>query len=625
MPTYVVTNPKTGQKVRLTGDEPPTDENLDEIFSSLPAPEVKAGDVPVNSPGEVSEFVPDQPQADEPTLLEKISAGGKAAGVMAGNLIPATIGAIGGAIYGAGSEIVGGAPQGSGQEYVASNAQAFSPFSTDDPLANQYLQNTGNALGQLDPGFVGRAARGATLSSAAAGDASKMARQIVSDTKQTISEIPQSIKSSLSKEDDSARSMGSAEVDAATRRREMAAQLPVDPRLTEGQATRDFNQQRFENEAMKGELGQPLRERAAYQHQAVKQSIDEWIDQTGAQSPDIRSVGIAVDEALRSRSIADKNAIRAAYQRAEESGELREPITTEEIVNTINNSRSAESTAPVLVGAKKEILRLGGAEELEDGTLVPRDMTLGNAEQLRKFVNKTTGYDPTNVKFAADIKSAIDATTRDRGGDMYRSARRLREKYSRKYEDHAVISDLMGTKKGSADRKVALEDVFDRVVFRGSLDDVRTTRKTLQTAGDSGTQAWREIQGAGLKYIRDEATKNVARDINGNEMISPAALNRAITRLDVDGKLDFIYGKNGAEQLRTLNDISKDLFTSPPGAINHSNTASVLTAALDMMISGSAGVPLPVSTGIRMATSKIKDRKVRNRINKALEDAQTKN
>lgn len=35
MPTYVVTDPNTGRKVRLTGDTPPTDEDLDEIFASI--------------------------------------------------------------------------------------------------------------------------------------------------------------------------------------------------------------------------------------------------------------------------------------------------------------------------------------------------------------------------------------------------------------------------------------------------------------------------------------------------------------------------------------------------------------------------------------------------------------
>lgn len=38
MPTYVVTDPNTGRKVRLTGDTPPTDEDLDEIFSSIQQP-----------------------------------------------------------------------------------------------------------------------------------------------------------------------------------------------------------------------------------------------------------------------------------------------------------------------------------------------------------------------------------------------------------------------------------------------------------------------------------------------------------------------------------------------------------------------------------------------------------
>lgn len=36
MPTFVVTDPKTGRKVKLTGDSPPTEQELNEIFSSLP-------------------------------------------------------------------------------------------------------------------------------------------------------------------------------------------------------------------------------------------------------------------------------------------------------------------------------------------------------------------------------------------------------------------------------------------------------------------------------------------------------------------------------------------------------------------------------------------------------------
>jgi hypothetical protein len=369
---------------------------------------------------------------------------------------------------------------------------------------------------------------------------------------------------------------------------------------------------------MKGEMGAPLRERAAYQHQAIRQSIDEWLDQTGSQVSDKRGVGVSVDTAIRSQAAAEKARVRRAYQEAEDSGETRAPIETNQIVELINGSRSAESTAPILGAARREVIRLGGAVEGPDGNLVPQQMTLGDAEQLRQFINKNTGYDGPNIAYSAQLKSTIDDTTANSGGDLYRTARRMREKYARKYEDRAIVADLLETKRGSSDRKVALEDVFDRIVFTGSLDDARVMRKTLQTGGEAGTQAWREIQGAGLRYIRDEATKSVARDSAGGEMISPAALNRAINRLDADGKLEFIYGKRGAEQLRALNEISKDLFTAPPGTINHSNTASVLLAALDMGISGTAGLPLPIASGLRIASKKVKDRKIQAKIRDAL-------
>lgn len=50
MPTYTVTDPQTGRKVKLTGDSPPTEQELEEIFASLPAPKqaaTTADDVPV--------------------------------------------------------------------------------------------------------------------------------------------------------------------------------------------------------------------------------------------------------------------------------------------------------------------------------------------------------------------------------------------------------------------------------------------------------------------------------------------------------------------------------------------------------------------------------------------------
>ncbi len=89
----------------------------------------------------------------EPSMTDKLGAGLKAGGVMLGNLIPSTVGALGGSVYGAAKEIAG-APTGSGAEYMQKGAETFSPFKTDDPLANEYIEKTGNVLGALDPGFI---------------------------------------------------------------------------------------------------------------------------------------------------------------------------------------------------------------------------------------------------------------------------------------------------------------------------------------------------------------------------------------------------------------------------------------------------------------------------------------
>lgn len=510
----------------------------------------------------------------------------------------------------------------------------------------EYAQNVGDVMQQALPltpltaemGMLGAGIKAAspaiqagTRAAAApviagAGRAATVAKSAAMDTVQAVKNAPGRAMEAVGLRDAAPRptpgtmgSGGAAGTDIATMRQVAASELPVPVELTRGQATRDFAQQRFEQEAAKNpELGAPIRERMEQQNKAVRQSFDSWIDETGSQAPDSRATGIAVDKAIRAKAARDKVEIRTAYKDADKAGETAQPVSTKSIVDALNESVSAESTAPVIGAAKKELIRLGGAVEDANGQLVAQDMTLANTEQLRKFVNKTTGSDATNIKFAGDLKRAIDASTEGAGGELYQRARSLRSKYADQYENHSVISDLLNNKRGTADRRVALEDVADRVLYRGSLDDMRFARKVLQTGGEDGQQAWKEIQGAALRDIRDAATKNVARDSAGNEVISASGLDKAIKRLDNEGKLDYLYGKKGAEQLRAVNDLAKVMFTSPPGSVNTSNTASVLLAAMDMVVSGSAGMPLPVMSGLKMLVKNVKDRKLRARIQDAL-------
>jgi hypothetical protein len=72
------------------------------------------------------------------------------------------------------------------------------------------------------------------------------------------------------------------------------------------------------------------------------------------------------------------------------------------------------------------------------------------------------------------------------------------------------------------------------------------------------------------------------------------------------------------------------MFTAPPGAINHSNTASAMRLVLDSMLTGGvttmlAGTPLPAPavTAFREASRYVRDRKTRARIEAALRGQMT--
>lgn len=405
--------------------------------------------------------------------------------------------------------------------------------------------------------------------------------------------------------------VGAAQASGPALRVERAAQLPVPIQLTKGQATRQFAQQQFEREAAKNPtIGEPLRQRYADQNQRILQNFDSWLDQTGAEAGSLRAAGEAVDRALVMEANKAKMAIRGAYQKAESAGEMRGAVDVRPLTQWLESHKPEAINAPVISSAEAKL-----AQIVKNG-----QASIGDLEEVRKMVGNLGQKDATNALYSRQIKGVIDSLTEGVGGEEYKRARSLRAQYAKRFEDVAVIDRLMSTRPGSKDRAVAYEDVFRHTILSGSLDDVREVRRALQTSGPAGQQAWKELQGQTIQHFKDEITKNVATDIKGNPVVSAANLNKLVTSLDKDGKLDFIFGKQGAQQLRDVNEISKDVLTSVPGSINHSNTASIVIAALDTILSGATGLPLPIGTATRYGVKKYKDVKLTKQVADALDD-----
>jgi hypothetical protein len=412
--------------------------------------------------------------------------------------------------------------------------------------------------------------------------------------------------------------MGAASTEQALQRQVTAEGLRVPVRLTKGQATREPGQQQFEAETAKTypeTVGRPLVEQRRATNDAILKNFDAYADATGSErygAEMLRPIGKVVDDALVKSANEAKSRIRQAYAAAEQSGEMQAPIPYQRLVDYINRQGATvrEKLAPILAGVEDQI-------KINDpqGT---GQISINSMEDIRKFINANTQEGTPNAVHARQLKSLIDQTTEGAGGDLYRAARELRVRYARDFENAGFVDRLLKNKPGTTDRAVALEDVWDHAIMRGSLDDTRAIALTLKKAGPEGQQAWRELQGQTIAMMKDAVTKGVSRDLSGNRIVSPAKFDSFVRELDSSGKLDYLFGKKGAEEIRALRDTALDVYTTVPGAVNTSNTASSLIRALEGMNKSPLGRVPGVGSAIEYAAERARTNQLARQVGEAV-------
>jgi hypothetical protein len=371
--------------------------------------------------------------------------------------------------------------------------------------------------------------------------------------------------------------VGAAEVPEAVNRLQMAQQLRVPGNVSKGQALRDLGEQKFEIETPKQfpELGKPLIEAQAKRNDTILQNFDAYVDATGKETFGLRETGRIVDKALVNAANKAKQQINTAYTAAKEAGETQQPLAYAPLKSYIDQQTPTvkRKLAPILSAVDEEIAR----NDPKKTGQIP----INSLEDIYQFINKN--YEPGTPAgtYAKEMKDLINQITEGQGGELYKEARKLRTKYGREFENVGYVDKLLRQKPGTTDRAVAFEDVFDHAVLNGSLDDVAAIGRTLKKAGPDGQQAWKELQGQTIQYMKDQVTKSTDVDSFGNPVVSPAKFKAVVTTLDQDGKLDYLFGKKGAQEIRNLLDYTITVNAPLKGAANYSNTASALITALD--------------------------------------------
>ena len=433
-------------------------------------------------------------------------------------------------------------------------------------------------------------------------------------------------------------SVGAAATPDAVRRVTTAESLRVPVTLTKGAAQRDAAQLAFEKEQMKGEFGAPLRNRAEENNLQILQNFDATIDATGAKAAfsGPAATGGSVVNALSTGWQAAKNKTRVAYTKAQNSPEAQAAVDTNSVVTIgkgdqeitdsligyINSKITGLPSSLVPDTARKLLIKMDLAAVDDAGNLIAKPATVGKLEEFRKELSGTAKFDDNvGLREETILKKLVDAQTDPVSGPLYKEARALRTKQANKFEDRAIVARLIKNRAGMKDPQVAVDQVFQRSILNGSPEEITFLKRVLLTSGKDGQQAFKELQAATAQHIRDQSTSGVGTDSAGRALVSPAQLNRVVSQLDKNGRLDIIFGKQEAERMRDLNEVVKYVTTVPPGTlINSSGTAGTLLAALAEAgaYGATAGIPVPVITGINQIIKWRKAGQTKAKINDAL-------
>lgn len=411
-----------------------------------------------------------------------------------------------------------------------------------------------------------------------------------------------------------AQPAGASAVDLETQRIQKAQELPIPITLEKSQATRDPADVRFARETAKNPtFGGPFQEKYAEQNRLLQQNLDYFIEQTGSERVGVPPTEFAktLDDLVNRTKKERKNEIDRAYTEARNAGETAEVINVQNLSNWVKENASASENAPVIKTVEKEIKRLSKNNEI----------SLNDIEEIRKTINNVRDVSPTNARYGGKAIKVIDQMTADKGGELYKKARGLNTAFATEFQDTPVVAKITAMKRGTTQRQVALENLAESTMMKGTGEDVRQLFGSLERMGPEGQAMINDLRGYVAQYIKDQATKGTQLDIYGKRYISTPELDKVITNLDKSGKLEFLFGKKGAEQYRTINDVVKDIQTVPKETTNPSGTAAQLGQLVAEMGTQYAltGVPVPLIMVGKELAKKRKEKKEMKKIRDFIE------
>lgn len=636
MADYEITAPD-GRRFRISGDSPPTEQELEEIFATMSAPSPEADPNTGMGPLDTALVAAGRglttigrglglAEPEDPIVTRSfnrlsdarpVSAGiGEVLGEAAPFLIPGTgVGAIGNAgLRIAASAGLGGLEgglisSGQGQEFTGIMEDAAQGGALAG-LFEAVLPHAGRLGRKLYSNISGEPPSGALFSGGNPTAELEIAlnRQAVpfphlsQDSAFTLQNLPAGVNPD--------------EVARATRFRELG--IPA----TRGDVTQDFVQQATEQRlAHAGSVaGEPLRDLQLRQSDAFRTGVENLVSGLGV----TEETGEVVKDALTGRLANLKTKKNQLYKQiAQEAPDvLNMPIFGDEVLASLPdeaNMRRVSRLPGNGVDALRELLVEFGVDNSPEsveaftkkgGEIIP--LTIGTYEEFRQALNQIGGS-PSSLSSGERATSGIVGKLKEgldkeasfieealleqnaaagRPLDSLREARRVVQTMKREFSPQSIAGRLTNVKADGVTPIVEASKVYDSVLGGNQpIEYLERTLESLKQAGNKGKQGIAALQSATILRALDDALKAPSRKSNGIETLGYTQFLRSLRKVG-DDKLSALFADNPRtlQRLKMYQQTAKDL--TPDNRAVPKGSAPVLMDIVNRMSRAPIAAPV---------------------------------
>lgn len=436
------------------------------------------------------------------------------------------------------------------------------------PTGSEYAQAVADLAIQAVPAVLGGklVPKGAEVAETPEAAAERAKSYVASHTALDWSALPDAFRKALTAIASDAKSLEKIDPEALQREARLA-KLGVP--ATRGQITRSLPQLTREEAITKTDAGTDVRNINAEQDRVLHENLDKLRGETGGKAETRQQVGESVQGAARAKLDHLRGEYQVAYQKAKAAGAGLEPADIAPLREWLKNPTNARNAGYLKSAIADYVEKDADGKPLENGRV-----TINDLEEIRKEATANAKKPGPDGHFAKEAVGVIDKILDDSGSAVYKEARSKFKAVKDEFDRQGRISGLVKSKGYTRDRAVALEDTFDSVVVKGSKEQLEGVKKTLISGGRSfkGIQAWRDLQGATIDYLKDKAAGKRAIPGEKSQLQFNSTFLDALHDLDKDGKIDVLFGPEAATKIRELADATRDVRTKPTGRISGSDT-----------------------------------------------------